>query len=447
VIPWLFLLVTLVGAGFTFNAYLPRPSGTRFMVPSFAAGWLTDELSGHHFAWQLAATVLFVWAGALEAWPGWLGLGITVVSWAGLAALLWTSHRSRHVVEEALVGGLGADYADQLESGLATRTALPEPPARLLLPFWLRDSNVDAVRDLRYAEGGGSRHLLDVYRPRDGAQGAPVLLQIHGGAWIIGDKRQQALPLMMHLAARGWVCVASNYRLSPRATFPDHIVDVKLALRWIREHVAEYGGDPDFVVITGGSAGGHLSSLAALTANDPELQPGFEQVDTSVRACVPFYGVYDIANELGRDRSHSLERFLDHTVMKRSIQEDPELWKSASPLSRIHEGAPPFFIIHGSHDSLAPVEAARAFAAKLRRVSRAPVAYAELPGAQHAFELFHSLRTRHVVRGVDRFLAWVYSAYRAGREPWAGGNRLRSASTTSRAPASTSSEAVLTTRS
>src|SRR4029450_4266482 len=71
------------------------------------------------------------------------------------------------------------------------------------------------------------------------------------------------------------------------------------ALRWIRERMAEYGGDPDFVVVTGGSAGGHLAALLALTPNDPEFQPGFEDVDTSVTACVPFYGVYDLGEGFG----------------------------------------------------------------------------------------------------------------------------------------------------
>ncbi len=104
--------------------------------------------------------------------------------------------------------------------------------------------------------------------------GAPVLLQIHGGAWVIGNKDQQGMPLMYHLADKGWVCVAINYRLSPRATWPDHLVDCKRALAWIREHIAEYGGDPDYVVVTGGSAGGHLTAMMGLTANDPAYQPG-----------------------------------------------------------------------------------------------------------------------------------------------------------------------------
>src|SRR5690349_8675258 len=129
---------------------------------------------------------------------------------------------------------------------------------------------------------------------------------------------------MNYLASLGWVCVAINYRLSPRATFPDHIIDVKRAIAWVKANIAEYGGDPDFVVITGGSAGGHLSALAALTPNDPEYQPGFEDADTTVQACVPFYGVYDFTNRKGVGRQ-DMRGFLGRLVIKRRFSEAREL--------------------------------------------------------------------------------------------------------------------------
>lgn len=410
--PWLFLAVTLVGALFTFNAYLPRPAlGSWLSIPSFFAGWLTSELVTHHFAWQLAATVFFVWMGALDAWPGWVGLGVTVASWAALLAMVPVARRSEHVVEEALAEGLGLSYrADTLGIGLRddAREQLP-----LLNPFRFRHPEVRVERDLVYAPGFGRRHQLDVYRPRDVVAGAPVLLQIHGGGWTIGSKDQQALPLMNHLAAKGWVCVAANYRLSPKATFPDHIVDAKLALAWILEHAGDYGGDARFVAVTGGSAGGHLSSLLALTANDPEYQPGFETVDTTVQACVPFYGVYDWTDELGIDPRDTRKKFFAKVVMKKRFEDDPDAYRRASPVARVHADAPPFFVLHGALDSLVPVAQARHFVARLRAVSKQPVCYAELPHAQHAFEIFHSQRTAHVVRAVDRFLSWTWARWRA----------------------------------
>jgi acetyl esterase/lipase len=414
--PWVFLAVTVIGALFTFNAYVPHRRTGPLVVPSFFAGWLTSELSAHHFAWQVAATIFFVWAGALEAWPGWVGLGITFVSWAGLLTLVPISRRAEPVVEASLAAALGPDYREAILPEIAGRMTDPAPPRRRVNPFRFRDPAVRVERDIPYVPDGGPRHRLDLYFPRAGARDAPVLLQIHGGGWTIGHKREQALPLMNHLAARGWICVTANYRLSPRATFPDHLVDLKRALAWIRENIADFGGDPDFVAATGGSAGGHLCSLLALTAGDPEYQPGFESVDTSVRACIPFYGVYDFTDHLGLHAQPGIDLFVGRFVMKKRLADDPEAFRRASPVHRIHRDAPPFFVIHGSHDSLASVEEARHFSRSLREVSRAPAAYAEIPGAQHAFEIFHSVRTSHVVRAVDRFLGCVYSDYLRQRE-------------------------------
>ena len=212
---------------------------------------------------------------------------------------------------------------------------------------------------------------------------------------------------MRHLASRGWVCVSANYRLSPRATFPDHLIDCKRAVGWIRQHGADYGANTDFLVVTGGSAGGHLAALVALTANDPEYQPGFESADTSVSGCVAFYGVYDFTNRSGVWPHEGLARLLERRVMKVSLATSREAYEKASPIARVTAGAPPFFVIHGQHDTLAPVQPARAFVKRLREVSGQPVAYAELPGTQHAFEVFPSIRSAHVVRAVDVFLRWA----------------------------------------
>ena len=411
-VPWIFLAVSVWGALFTWVAIRPPQRPRWLNVAVFFAGWLTSELALHHVAWQLVATLAFALAGALSAWPGWLGLAITLASWAGLFASLRAGRRADAVVERSLVEVLGPDYATRVRPEVSRRHAAPPAPrVQRLNPFRFQDAEVRVVGDLAYAPEHGRRGLLDVYAPREGATLAPVLFQIHGGGWMIGDKRQQAQPLLMHLARCGWVCVAANYRLSPKATFPDHVVDCKRALRWIRDHVAEYGGDPEFVVATGGSAGGHLSSLVALTANDPAFQPGFEAADTRVEGCVPFYGVYDFTNAYATQPDDGILKVLERYIMKRPIATHRGDYEQASPMHRIHAEAPPFFVIHGTHDSLAPVAEARVFVERLRKTSRAPVGYVELPAAQHAFEVFHSPRTSHVIRAVDRFLASVYSHY------------------------------------
>ncbi|MAJ61404.1 MAG: hypothetical protein CBC48_16525, partial [bacterium TMED88] len=162
----------------------------------------------------------------------------------------------------------------------------------------------------------------------------------------------------------------------------------------------------------GGSAGGHLAAMVGLTANDPEYQPGFESVDTSVAAAVPFYGVYDFSNEWALQAQSNTPEWIAKTVLKVDPQTDQESMRRASPLHRIHAKAPPFLIIHGTNDSLTSVEEARHFAWSLNRVSDQPVVYAELPGTQHAFEVFHSARTSAAAQAVDRFLAWRLTAQR-----------------------------------
>ena len=415
-VAWLFLGASLWGAWFTYNTYRPM-GGARRSVVSFFAGWLTTELALHHILWQLAMTAVFVWAGALRAWPGIVGLAITLASWAGLACCLAVAARSEAVVEDALVAGLGADYRAQVQPATAERFAPGVDWRQLLVPFPVRHPEVERVRDLVYARAGGIDLKLDVYRNRARPTGCPTLLQVHGGAWILGSKNEQGIPLMTQMASRGWVCVSANYRLSPRATFPDHLVDLKSALRWIREHGPEYGADPDFVVVTGGSAGGHLAALVALTANDPAYQPGFESVDTSVAGCVAFYGVYDFTDRHGVWGHPGLHRLLERQVMKAPLASARDAWERASPIACVRPGVPPFFVIHGTHDTMVPVGEARHFCEVLRRVGGAPVVYAEIPGAQHAFEIFPSLRSTFVIHGVERFLAWLYSRHQAARVP------------------------------
>jgi acetyl esterase/lipase len=282
---------------------------------------------------------------------------------------------------------------------------------QIALPFPMRHPEVERIADIEYHRPGALGLHLDVYRRRDRPAGCPTLLQIHGGGWMVGSKNEQGIPLMLHLAARGWVCVSVDYRLAPVATFPEPLVDVKRAIAWIRERGREYGANPDFLVVTGGSAGGHLCSLAALTANDPEYQPGFEEVDTSVRGCVAFYGVYDFTDRHGHYRNPGLAKLLQRWVMKQPLAHARDAFEKASPMSRVRADAPPFFVIHGDRDTLVPVAEARRFSEALRASASAPVVYAEIPGAQHAFEIFPSLRATFVVHGVERFLAWLYSAY------------------------------------
>jgi acetyl esterase/lipase len=347
----------------------------------------------------------------LQAWPGKFGLVVAVVSWISLWRFYFRGYDAAGALEGALTEALGQDYRQRIRSDLAIKFPRDVNWRTILFPFPMRDPEVERIRDIRYSRVSGVNLMLDVYRHKSRPQNCPTLLQVHGGGWVIGSKNEQGIPLMLHLAARGWVCVTADYRLSPHATFPDHLVDLKRALQWIREHGPDYGANPDFVVVTGGSAGGHLAALVGLTANDPEYQPGFEQVDTSVRACVPFYGVYDFVDRHQTLHSPDLFDLLENKVMKASLDEAPEAYEKASPIARVHAEAPPMLIIHGSCDTLVPIKQAHHFADALRGISRHSVAFAEIPGAQHAFEIFPSLRQVLAIHGCERFLAYVYSQY------------------------------------
>jgi acetyl esterase/lipase len=409
--PWVFLLVSLTGVWLTYNVHRPMFAPSRRAALSFFAGWLTSELALHHILWQLFVTVLFVWAGALQAWPGKLALAVSFVSWVALWRAYWGASVAEGVVEGALQQGLGAEYREHLLPEVSVKFAPAVDWRQILRPFPMRHPEVERLKDITFARAAGLNLKLDVYRHRSRPTNCPTLLQIHGGGWVVGSKDQQGIPLMLHLAARGWACVTVNYRLSPHATFPDHLIDCKRALQWVREHGEAYGANPDFVVVTGGSAGGHLAALMALTANDPEYQPGFADVDTRLDGCVAFYGVYDFADRHGLWHHDALEKLLERQVMKAGKHEARDAYEKASPMVRVHPAAPPFFVIHGDADTLVPIEEARRFAAALRAVSQSPVVYAEIPGAQHAFEIFPSLRSLLVIHGVERFLAYVYSRY------------------------------------
>jgi len=401
----------VVAAALTANAIRPLPS-YELGVPSFAAGWLTSELAPHLLALTTADAVTHATGRRRDP----MGLALAGATAAGLGLLIRQSRKVQEQAEQSLAEGLGADYVEQLESK-PTPADLAVPWRQLVYPFRMRDPRVRVLKDVAYNEAHGKRGRLDIYLPADTPPtGAPVLLQVHGGGWTIGTKDQQGIPLMQHMAAKGWICVAPNYRLSPRNRWPAHIIDVKQSIAWIREHIAEHGGDPDYIAITGGSAGGHLAALAAVTPNDPAWQPGFEDSDTSVQAAVPHYGVYDFAGSTGTRAAIQLrDRFLAPRVMRTSWRKHPEVFEDASPILRVTPDAPDFFVLHGVHDTLVPVDQARGFVAKLREISKRTVVYAELPGAQHAFDVFPSIRSAHVVRAIDRYLHWHWNGYRRER--------------------------------
>jgi acetyl esterase/lipase len=352
------------------------------------------------FAWQFTAInalllIALILLGATSSPIGVAALILIACLLLFEARLAWHSIGSARAVDEAM-----REIPGEPAEARVPRSHLAFP---LLM---LAARSVKKERGVIFHSGEGYRLRLDIYRSREqgGSDPRPAVIQVHGGGWIAGSRVEQGIPLLNHLASNGWVGFNIDYRLSPRATLPDHVIDVKRAIAWVRENAGELGVDPQRICLTGGSAGGHLTALAALTADDTSLQPGFEDADTSVAAAVPFYGVYDLADVGGVYYPELRDWLFPQVVIKRTYAEDPHAYESASPVNRVHAGAPPFLIFHGDRDTLVPVADARAFVERLREVSSSEVLYVELPGAEHAFDLAPSLRTVHVAEGIERFL-------------------------------------------
>lgn len=384
--PFGYLFTVVLIATCTLVALAPqRPRRTTRSSVRFWLSFLVNEVPFLAFYLLVASTLLALAQGDLDTPVGWVALAIAVLATVGLGVVAWRGVHAHPVLQRALHDGLGAGWRDSLDPEIASRLHRRLPLARILVaPFFFRRRDVEQVANIRYGDAGRA-NLLDLYRHRSHPLKAPVLIHLHGGAFRSGRKSRESRALFYRLASRGWICVSANYRLRP-ATFPDHLIDVKKVIAWVREHGQGFGADPNVVLVAGSSAGGHLAACAALTANDAGFQPGFEQADTSILASVSLYGYY------GRIETQG---------------------PPSSPRDYIAADAPPFLVVHGDKDTLVRVEDARDFVGQLRSTSTRPVVYAELPGAQHTLDMFHSLRFEAVVDAIEEFAAWVRSSARA----------------------------------
>jgi acetyl esterase/lipase len=293
--------------------------------------------------------------------------------------------------------------------------AQPWPTHRERAPLWKAAGQRRYVYRSSVRYGEHPSQLLDVWRGNgtESGQGpAPVLVFIPGGAWVFGRRELQGHALMAHLARRGWVCLSVQYRSSPRHRWPRQMTDVKAAIAWARANVDRFGGDANFVAVAGCSAGGHMATLAGLTANDPQWQAELAgDADTSVDAVVSMYGLYDWHDRSTPERDRFME-FLERVVVQRPQARRPDVFRAASPMERVHSFAPPFLAVHGSNDGLIPVGEAREFVERLRSVSESTVGYVELPGVGHGFDLVDGTRTAPVVAAIGRFLHHVHQERR-----------------------------------
>jgi acetyl esterase/lipase len=268
--------------------------------------------------------------------------------------------------------------------------------------------------DIPYAHLSPTQKL-DIYLPDEGEGPFPVIVAIHGGAFMGCDKGDlQVLPMLEGLK-RGYAVVAINYRLSWEARFPALVHDAKAAIRWIRANAWQYHLDPNRIAAWGGSAGGYLAAMLGVSAGVEELEDltlGNPEQPSTVQAVVVWFGPTDFLkmDEQLRERGMPPQPGMEHSsanspeslLLGARITEVPDLVRAANPETYITSSAPPFFLQHGTHDDTVPVQQSIHFASKLVEVLGGEKVRLELlEGAGHADPQFE---TAENVRKVLDFL-------------------------------------------
>jgi acetyl esterase/lipase len=395
--------VALASAFLVLSASTALRPGRRglFAALAYPVGWAAGELAGQGLLVEGVLLGVLWWWG----WPTTHWLSVIVFTVAGVVAvenlaLIAILFYSRSIVRRAMEHSpdrpLTIPRPRDDQFGAWWRTALQ-------VPFHPRDMQLH--RNVVY--GPLERHRLDVWRLSTTPKDAPVIYYLHGGAWTFGDKREQGRPMLHEFVRRGWIVVASNYRLAPRHPWPAQIEDATRALGWIKKNIVTYGGDPDRVVVAGGSAGGHLASLVALSAHDPTWRPSElgDVTDWSVRGALSFYGVLEMTGDEAhwRGLGRGIRFLLERRVVQVPYEGNEDLYLALSPYERIAVDAPPFFVVQGVNDTLVEVNVARAFVEKFRASAFAPIYYVELPFTQHAFDVTASPRTSATTRAAVAF--------------------------------------------
>lgn len=205
-----------------------------------------------------------------------------------------------------------------------------------------------SLTEVEYKQVDGKPLLLDVCVPEGaGEQKRPVVIVVHGGGWGSGDRKTMIAPVLETLTGAGYMFVSIDYRLSPAFRWPACREDTEDAVAWTKEHIADYGGDPDRIGLLGYSAGGQLAFWAAIRDQPPHR----------IKALVGLAPTTDFLEDLGRRGGPSkalldLMGFDDETPLKDVLLKLHE----TSPIHHLHHGLPPILLIHGTEDLTVPFQ-------------------------------------------------------------------------------------------
>ena len=249
---------------------------------------------------------------------------------------------------------------------------------------------VTSLADVTYSVINGYRPMMvDIYMPPKKGGPKPLIMYVHGGGWTAGTPRNAGAhgnfpAALAKLASEGFVVASLEYRLAEEARFPAQLQDARAALRFLKGNAARFGIDPARTGIWGGSAGGHLSALTALSCGDASLDPPGTKAEPGsecVQAAVIWYGVFDFkalnAGRPGGDRAAPRLLGCDGPC-------SDERFAAASPVTYIDAKDPPHLLIHGTEDKVVPISQSYGVEARLKAAG-VPVETLYIPGVDHSF--------------------------------------------------------------
>jgi acetyl esterase/lipase len=259
------------------------------------------------------------------------------------------------------------------------------------------------LRDLAYVPDGHERQKLDLYLPRqkEGTGPLPLIVWVHGGAWLAGSKEN--CPAVRFLR-RGYAAASINYRLSRHAIFPAQIEDCKAAIRFLRASAEKYNIDPNRIGVWGASAGGHLVALLGTAGDVKEVEKGPNlQVSSRVQAVCDFFGPTDLTkiSQFSSSINHDAADSPESKLIGGPVQENKEACKRANPITYVSKDDPPFLICHGDKDMLVPHNQSELLYRALKEVG-VNVTFHTVKGGGHGFR--DAEADRMVQEFFDKFL-------------------------------------------
>lgn len=390
--------------------------------------------------------ILFL-AGLLFAISGLLLSSVPAIIIGSTSALLYLFHIIKITQAPEYFTGFESQFGLQWQHKILQERKFCFLPKRYVFRLPKSPEPILHQNITFYTIQGTNRQLLcDVWRPPKSVKPSGLaFIYLHGSAWVVLDKDYGTRTFFKHLVNQGHVIMDVAYRLFPETDFMGMVHDTKHAIAWMKANSAMYNVNPDSIVIGGGSAGGHISLLAAYTnVNNQFLPVDLEGVNINVKAVISLYGPPDLANTyyhtcqhlttksaLSKNKngeSSSMPAWVQKSLSKdfhrlgfdkeeepgmlRPIlggnpDEKPGVYALFSPVTHVHKDCPATLLVQGEQDILTPVKATRHLYTRLKEAG-VPVLMHILPQTDHAFDLIvpkFSPSAHNAYYDVERFLA------------------------------------------